>query len=133
MDRHDYVDRLLAHFQTPHHHGPLPQADIVLKGSNPDCGDIVTIYLSVDAEGTARKVQFEAEGCTISQSAASILMDRVQGKPLAEIEAIDYNDLIEELGKDVVMTRTRCATLGLSTLKNAIREYYARRESSAAG
>ncbi len=131
MDRHDYVDRLLAHFQTPHHHGPLPQADVVLKGSNPECGDIVTIYLSVGADGTARKVQFEAEGCTISQSAASILMDRVQGKPLAEIEAIDYNDLIEELGKDVVMTRVRCATLGLSTLKNAIRQYYTRRESAA--
>jgi nitrogen fixation NifU-like protein len=127
MDRHDYVDRLLAHYEAPHHYGPLAEADVVLQGSNPDCGDVVTIYLRI-SEGNAQTVQFEAEGCAISQSAASILMDRVQGKPLAEIEAIDYNDLIEELGRDVVMTRVRCATLALTTLKSAIREYFTRQK-----
>jgi nitrogen fixation NifU-like protein len=47
----------------------------------------------------------------------------VQGKTLAEIEAIDYNDLIERLGRDIVMTRVRCAILSLTTLKNAIQKY----------
>ncbi len=114
----------MEHFDTPHHRGPLPDADVVLEGGNPSCGDIVTIYLKVDEQGRAAQVQFEGEGCTISQAASSILMDRVQGKTLAEIESLDYNDLIDELGRDVVMTRVRCATLSLATLKSAVQQYY---------
>ena len=72
----------------------------------------------------AEAIQFEGEGCTISQGAASILVEMVQGKPLAEIQAIDYNSLIEKLGREVVLSRVRCATLGLSTLQSAIQRYY---------
>lgn len=130
MERHHYVDRLLAHYEMPRFHGPIPEADVIVRGENPGCGDIITIYLRVGEDDIAEKIHFEGEGCTISQGAASILLERVQGRPLAQIESIDYNDLIEELGQEVVMTRVRCATLSLSTLKNAIREYYARRQSS---
>jgi nitrogen fixation NifU-like protein len=95
----------------------------VLEGGNPSCGDVIIIYLKVDGEDRVELAQFEGQGCTISQAAASILLEEVQGKTLAEIEAIDYNDLIERLGRDIVMTRVRCATLSLSTLKNAIQKY----------
>lgn len=124
MDRQQHIEKLMEHFDTPHHRGPLADADVVLEGGNPSCGDVVTIYLKVDEHGRAARVQFEGEGCAISQAASSILMDRVQGKTLAEIESLDYNDLIDELGRDVVMTRVRCATLSLATLKSAVQQYY---------
>ena len=72
----------------------------------------------------AKAIQFEGEGCTISQGATSILLEMVQGKPLAEIQTIDYNHLIDKLGRDVVLSRVRCATLGLSTLQSAIQHYF---------
>ena len=97
---------------------------MILTGGNPSCGDVITIYLNVDGEDRVEQIQFEGEGCTISLASASILLERVQGKTLAEIEAIDYNDLVGELGRDIVMTRVRCATLSLSTLKSAIQKYY---------
>ncbi|HXV99831.1 MAG TPA: iron-sulfur cluster assembly scaffold protein [Anaerolineae bacterium] len=124
MDRQQHIDKLLEHYDTPRHRGALPKADVILAGGNPSCGDTITIYLNVDDQDRVEQIQFEGEGCTISQASASILLDKVQGKTLAEIEAIDYNDLIEELGRDIVMTRVRCATLSLSTLKSAIQKYY---------
>jgi nitrogen fixation NifU-like protein len=123
MDRQQHIEKLMEHFEAPHHCGALPDAEVIHQGGNPSCGDIITVYLKID-EDRAMQVQFEGEGCTISQAAASILMDQVQGKTLAEIESLDYNDLIEELGRDIVMTRVRCATLGLMTLKNAVQTYH---------
>ena len=132
MERQQYIDKLLEHFDKPRHRGTIPGADVVMTGGNPSCGDAITIYLNVDGQDRVEHILFEGEGCTISQASASILLDRVQGKTLAEIEAIDYNDLIEELGRDIVLTRVRCATLSLSTLKSAIQKYYSAQGSKMA-
>jgi nitrogen fixation NifU-like protein len=126
MGRQDYIDKLLDHYESPRYQGVIAEADVVVSGRNPGCGDVITIYLCVGEDNIAREIRFEGEGCTISQGAVSILLEMVQGKPLAEIEAIDYNDLIENLGKGVVLSRVRCAILGLQTLKEAIQRYYAR-------
>ena len=66
---------------------------------------------------------FEGEGCTISQAAAEFVADRMEGASLAEIEGLQQDIIIEELGREVVMSRPRCATLGLGTLKQAVKEY----------
>lgn len=125
MDRQDYAEQLLEHYESPRHYGSLADADIVVQGENPGCGDVVTVYLKVGSGNKAERVQFEGEGCIISQASASILMNLIQGKPLAEIQAIDYNGLIDKLGKEVVLTRVNCATLALKTVKEAILQYYA--------
>jgi len=125
-DRQYYTDNLLEHYEQPRHYGPIPDADVTVRGENPGCGDVITIYLSVSDGNIAETIQFEGRGCTISQAAASILLEMVQGKPLAEIESLDYNDLIERVGKNVVLTRVGCATLSLGTLQDAVRQYRAR-------
>ncbi len=123
MNRQAYTERFLEHFRSPRHYGPLPEADVVVKGRHSGCGDEITIYMNVGPGNEAGIVQFEGQGCIISQAAASILLERVQGKTLAEIEAIDYNDLIEELGREIVLNRVSCATLSLNTLKKAVQQY----------
>ncbi len=97
---------------------------MVCEGTNPGCGDVITIYLNVGEGDIAEEIRFEGEGCTISQGAVSILLEMVQGKTLAEIQAIDYNALIDKLGREVVLSRVRCATLGLNILNQAIQRYY---------
>ena len=124
MDRQEAIDHLLDHYQQPRNQGPMENADIVMPGGNPDCGDLVTIYLKVNETGDhVEQVTFEGCGCTISQAAASILTEKVTGKPLSEIDEMDFNDMIDELGREVVSTRPRCATLALGTLKAAITQY----------
>ena len=124
MDRQEAIEFLLDHYQHPRNRGPKESADVVMPGGNPGCGDIVTIYLKVDTSGDqVETVTFEGEGCTISQAAASILTEMVTGKPLSEIDAMDFTDMIDHLGREVVNTRPRCATLALGTLKAAIAKY----------
>ena len=95
-----------------------------MPGGNPGCGDVVTIYLKVDAANdTIQDLAFVGEGCTISQAAASILLEQMQGQALAAVEALDFNWMIDELGREVVQSRPRCATLALGTLKAAIKKY----------
>ena len=124
MDRQEAIEFLLDHYQHPRNHGPMEHADVTMPGGNPGCGDIVTIYLKVGASGDqVERVTFEGEGCTISQAAASILTEMVEGKPFGAIDDMDFNDMIDHLGREVVNTRPRCATLALGTLKTAITKY----------
>jgi nitrogen fixation NifU-like protein len=132
VDRQAYIELLLDHYENPRNRGKLADAQVVLGGGNPGCGDIVTIYLRVDDQDRVAAISFEGEGCTISQAGASVVTEMVRGRPLSEIEAMDLNSIIDELGRDVVVSRTRCATLGLGTVKGAVAEYRRRQERAAA-
>ncbi len=125
MDRQEAIDYLLEHYEQPRHQGALDQPDVTMPGGNPGCGDVITIYLSVDPQTqTVKAASFEGEGCTISQAAASILLEQMQGQTLKYVEALDYSWMIDELGREVVQSRPRCATLALGTLKAAIKKYH---------
>ncbi len=120
LTRQEQMDFILDHYENPRHKGPMADAEAVVEGGNPGCGDIVKVYLKVnDGQLVAT---FEGEGCTISQASASYLMDEVNGKTLEEALAIDHETLMENLGKEIVQQRTRCATLSLDTLRAAIRK-----------
>jgi nitrogen fixation protein NifU and related proteins len=124
MDRQEIIDNLLDHYTSPRNHGALDHADAIASGGNPGCGDEITIYLQVDGAGQRiEKLSFEGQGCTISQAAASILTEMVQDMPLSQVDGMDFNDMIDTLGREVVNTRPRCATLALGTLKTAIALY----------
>lgn len=115
------MEFILDYYENPRHKEPMLDADAVVEGGNPGCGDIVTVYLKVKADGHIA-ASFEGEGCTISQASASYLMDEVNGKTLEEVLAIDHETLMDNLGKEIVQQRTRCATLSLDTLRAAIRK-----------
>lgn len=124
MDRQQIIDRLLDHYEHPRHHGPLDHADIVQEGGIPDCGDQVTIYLKVDEAGErVDQLSFEGRGCTISQAAASLLAERLQGAPLTAIDELDDEQVLDLLGREVVRARPRCAGLALNTIKAALMRY----------
>lgn len=134
FSRQDYIDFLLDHYQNPRHHGALEDADVVRPGGNPGCGDVVTIYLKVDpVTDKIVGLTFEGEGCTISQASASVLTEMTEDMTLAEVEAMSHDDLLDTLGRDVVMSRPRCAMLSLDTLKSAAREYRTQQRKAEAG
>ena len=126
MDRQMQIQILLDHFQRPRHRGALEDADVQMPGGNPGCGDVVTVYLkgAGDHEHIA-DVSYEGEGCTISMAASSMLLEQVHNDDLTmdQVLEMDYNKMIEQLGRQIVASRPKCATLGLGTLKAAIRKY----------
>jgi nitrogen fixation NifU-like protein len=123
VDRQTAIENLLDLYENPTHRGTLEDADISVNGGNPGCGDIVTLHLKINLEGRVEEIKFEGEGCTISQAAAELVAERMEGSTLEEIEQLQHDVIVDELGREVVMSRPRCATLALGTLKQAVEEY----------
>ena len=76
-----YRDYILEHYRQPHNFGVIEDADASYEGSNPLCGDRITIMLGV-SDGVVDRVGFTGRGCAISQASASLLTDEIKGKPL---------------------------------------------------
>jgi nitrogen fixation NifU-like protein len=127
MDRQEYIDNLLDHYESPRNKRVIADAEIDYTGGNPGCGDIVHMYAKLDGDDRITDVSFEGEGCTISQASASIITEMTQGRTLAELEDMNYQTLVEELGSEVVAPRIKCAVLALGTLKAGAREYQSKR------
>ena len=95
---------------------------MIQKGGNPGCGDVVTFYLQVADDDRVSGISFEGDGCTISLAASSVVTEMFTGKTLAEIEATPSEAILDILGREIAGTRLKCATLGLNTVKAAVRQ-----------
>ena len=136
MDRQMQIQILLDHYQRPRHRGALEDADVAMPGGNPGCGDVVTVYLKGAGDHAhIEDVSYEGEGCTISMAASSMLLEQVHNGDLTmdQVLEMDYNEMIEQLGRQIVASRPKCATLGLGTLKAAIRKYQKDKRLAEAG
>ena len=127
MDRQEYIEFILDHFNNPRNKGALDDPDMLVNGGNPGCGDVVTLFVKLDEQDRITDIKFDGHGCTISMAAASLLTEVVQGKTLAEVQQMDYSELIDTLGREVVQSRLRCATLAMDTLQGGAREYPSRK------
>ena len=136
MDRQLQIQILLDHYEKPRHRGALQDADVAMPGGNPGCGDVLTVYLKgADDQEHIQDATYEGKGCTISMAASSMILEEVHKGNLTmyQILEMDYNEMIEQLGRQVVASRPKCATLGLGTLKAAIRKYQKDRSLERAG
>jgi nitrogen fixation protein NifU and related proteins len=125
LDRKSRIALLVEHFECPRHNGALESADVVVPGGSPECGGSVTIYLKGDGNGRVESLTWTGQGDTISMGSTSIVVDRILNENLTMDEILDedYDDLIDSIGRDIIGNRTRHATLGLSTIKAAVRAY----------
>jgi nitrogen fixation protein NifU and related proteins len=125
LDRKSRIALLVEHFESPRHKGTLKSADVIVPGGSPECGGSVTIYLKGDGNGQVESLTWTGQGDTISMGSTSIVVDRILNDNLTmdEILAEDYEELIDSIGRDIIGNRTRHATLGLSTIKAAVRQY----------
>jgi nitrogen fixation NifU-like protein len=115
-----YRDEILEHYRQPHNFGTLAAPDAVHEGSNPLCGDRITIHLSLSDDGTVRDVAFQGRGCAISQASASLLTDRIRGREVTEVERMTSQDVLDLLGIEISPARLKCALLSLDTVHHAL-------------
>src|SRR4051794_3848412 len=74
-----YREIILDHYKNPRLKGELPPPALRTEGFNPLCGDEVVVTVDVD-DGTIRDLRFTGQGCSISQSSASMMAAAVKGR-----------------------------------------------------
>ena len=140
MARNSFYNEILTeHNIRPEHKHDLPDANIVLEGVNPSCGDDIWLKLKVE-NGVVEDGAFVGDGCAISQASADIMLDMIIGR--TKDEALHYADLflkmiqgsatpeeideLEEAGalQDVahMPARVKCAVLGWHTLQESLKQ-----------
>mgnify|MGYP000320273540 FL=1 len=133
-----YNEILMDHNLHPGHKHDLPDANLVLEGVNPSCGDDIWLKLKVE-DGRITDGAFVGDGCAISQASADMMLDLIIGKSeeeamkLAEIflrmikgEVTDEEmDQLEEASvlKDIshMPARVKCAVLGWHTMEEMLK------------
>lgn len=141
-----YREIILDHYRTPRNRGELDSPPAVeSRGHNPLCGDEITLFLMVDGEGPdaiVTDVKIGGQGCSISQSSASMMTQAVIGKPVSQARAlirrfktmmgieglgeepgdadIPLGDLEALQGVVKFPVRIKCAVLGWNTLADAL-------------
>jgi nitrogen fixation NifU-like protein len=148
-----YREIILDHYRNPRNRGELdsPPAHRV-EGFNPLCGDEIVVYLDVDDAGTISDIRITGQGCSISQSSASMMSAAVKGKSVEEARAVtrafkammsihessldgEEAELDEPIDADVKLgdlealrgvvkfpVRIKCATLSWNTLTQGLDE-----------
>ena len=79
-----YREIILDHYRNPRNRGELEAPPALrAEGFNPLCGDEVVIYLAMDGD-IITDLKISGQGCSISQSSASMMSTAVKGKTLAQ-------------------------------------------------
>jgi len=84
-----YREIILDHYRNPRNRGELdtPPAHRV-EGFNPLCGDEIVVYVQVDDDGRINDIKIGGQGCSISQSSASMMSSAVKGKTVEEARSL---------------------------------------------
>ena len=139
-----YREVILDHYKNPRNKGHLDDPDSSAEGVNPLCGDEITIELTFDGD-TVAEVGVAGQGCSISQSSASMMSEAIKGKTRQEVEdlasrframmSLDegadagldpdrpgavLGDIESSQGVRQYPVRIKCASLGWNTLLEAL-------------
>jgi nitrogen fixation protein NifU and related proteins len=80
-----YREIILDHYRSPRNRGQLPTPPAHrVEGFNPLCGDEVILYVDIDGSGRVSDIKVDGQGCSISQSSASMMTAAVKGRTEAE-------------------------------------------------
>ena len=100
-----YREIILDHYRSPRNRGDLPTPPARrVEGFNPLCGDEVVLYVDIDESGRVTDIKVDGQGCSISQSSASMMTAAVKGRTEDEtrelIKAFKAMMSIHERGLD---------------------------------
>lgn len=136
-NRSFYNEILTEHNMHPDFKHDIPDADIVLDGVNPSCGDEIQLKLKTDGD-IITDGAFVGDGCAISQASADIMLGMIIGckkedalkksdifmrmirgeATEEEIESLEEASALRDISH--MPARVKCAMLGWRTLSEAL-------------
>lgn len=130
-----YREVILDHNRSPRNFGEIENADRIVNGVNPLCGDKLTLYLKLDGD-RIEDARFEGTGCAISIASSSLMTERIKGASIDDTLKLfqEVHDMLigarepaESMEKLVALagvrefpSRVKCASLAWHALKSAL-------------
>ncbi|MDZ4781769.1 MAG: iron-sulfur cluster assembly scaffold protein [Planctomycetia bacterium] len=119
-DEDIYQERVLDYYEEPYHRGHCPAATHRAADDNPLCGDQIELELQLDPLGRICQAWFHGDGCCISQAAASMLVEAVEGKSRDEAQAFTAQQMLALFGPKLTPNRQKCCLLCWRVLQSAL-------------
>jgi len=115
----DY-DEILLHFEEPFHKGHLASPTHAHREHNPACGDWISYELVVK-DASIREAWFDGGGCVISQCAASLLTEYIEGKTCDWVShEFSAQSMLDLFDCPLTAKRQQCCLLSWKALKQAL-------------
>ena len=131
-----YQELVLEHKRSPRNFGHLSAPTHQARGTNPSCGDDLSVELAI-ADGKLADIRFHGQGCAICMASASMMSEAVKGKEIAAAQKLQQHFRavltgeesadVAPLGKLVSLagvsrypSRIKCALLGWHALMHAL-------------
>jgi nitrogen fixation protein NifU and related proteins len=116
-----YSEKVMDHFQNPRNVGEIEGASGVGTEGNPTCGDLMTIYITVE-DNIITDIKFKTFGCGAAIATSSMITEMAVGKTIEEALKITRNDVADEL-EGLPPVKMHCSNLAADALKAAIADY----------
>lgn len=116
-----YSDKVMEHFYSPRNVGILGDANGIGEAGDPNCGDIMKIYIKV-VNNIIKSVKFKAFGCGSAIASSSIATELIKGKTTEEAWKLTNKSVIDAL-EGLPNSKVHCSVLAEQTIHNAINNY----------
>ena len=116
-----YSEKVMDHFSNPRNVGEIEDASGVGTEGNPVCGDLMTIYITVE-DDVITDIKFKTFGCGAAIATSSMITEMAMGKTIDEALKITRNDVADEL-EGLPPVKMHCSNLAADALKAAIEDY----------
>jgi len=116
-----YSDKIMEHFRKPKNLGEIKDADGVGTVGNPNCGDVMKIYIKVK-DNKIVDIKFQTLGCGAAIASSSIATELAKGKSLDEALKISSKQIAKEMGK-FPPAKYHCSILAEEGIRSAINDY----------
>ncbi|MGD9001262.1 MAG: SUF system NifU family Fe-S cluster assembly protein [Anaerolineae bacterium] len=117
-----YREQILDHYGHPRNEGTLENPDVSHERDNPICGDVVRLDIKLQ-DGKVIQTGFTGQGCVISMASASMFTEEILGKTVAELKAMEDEDVFNMLGIDLGPSRANCGLLPLRVLQEGLAKW----------
>jgi nitrogen fixation NifU-like protein len=114
----------MEHFANPRNVGEIVDADGIGKVGNPQCGDVMWLYIKVK-DNIITDIKFKTFGCGAAIATSSMITELARGKTIEEAKKISRSDVADELG-GLPAVKMHCSNLAADALKEAIKDYEAK-------
>ena len=116
-----YSDKVMDHFENPRNQGTIEDADGIGEVGNPQCGDIMKIYIRV-RDDIIEDVKFQTFGCGAAIASSSMATEMIKGKTVKEAWDLS-NKAVAEALEGLPPQKLHCSVLAEEAIHEAINDY----------